>query len=46
MWKDCFPEQWQETVHVDGRTGERHIADVKADSGLVVEVQHSPIARK
>ncbi len=44
MWKNCFPEQWQETVHVDGRTGERHIADVKADSGRVVEIQHSPIA--
>ena len=44
MWKDCFPKRWQETLHVDGRTGERHIADVKADSGLVVEVQHSPIS--
>ena len=44
MWKDCFPEQWQETIHVDARTGERHIADVRADSGLVVEVQHSPMA--
>ena len=31
-------------MHVDGRTGERHIADVKADSGFVVEVQHSPIS--
>ena len=44
MWKDCFPEHWQETVHFNQRTGEKHIADVKADSGLVVEIQHSPIA--
>ena len=44
MWKDCFPPHCQERVHVDKLTGEKHIADVKADSGLVVEVQHSPIA--
>ena len=44
MWKNCFPQHCQERVHVDERTGEKHIADVKADSGLVVEVQHSPIA--
>ena len=44
MWKDCFPQHSQERVHVDERTRERHIADVKADNGLVVEIQHSPIA--
>ena len=44
MWKNCFPQHCQERVHIDERTGEKHIADVKADSGLVVEVQHSPIA--
>ena len=44
MWKDCFPQYFQERVNVDERTGERHIADVKADNGLVVEIQHSPIS--
>ena len=44
MWKDCFPQECQEVVHVDGETGERHIADVKTKGNLVVEVQHSPIA--
>ena len=43
MWKDYFPSDCQEVVHVDEQSGEKHIADVKADSGIVVEVQHSPI---
>ena len=42
-WKDCFPEESQEVVHTDPATGERHFADVKTDTGLVVEFQHSPI---
>ncbi len=42
-WKDQFPEEWQEVVHVDEITGERHIADIKTPSGLVIEFQHSPI---
>ena len=46
MWKDCFPKNNQEVVHIDNGTGERHIADVKSASGLVVEVQHSPIAQR
>jgi competence protein CoiA len=42
-WKALFPQEWQEVVHIaDG--GERHIADVKTGLGLVVELQHSPIA--
>ena len=43
-WKDAFPADCQEVVHVDGRTHEKHIADVKTPGGFVVEVQHSPIA--
>ena len=43
-WKDAFPADWQEVVHVDDRTHEKHIADVKTPGGFVVEVQHSPIA--
>ena len=43
-WKDAFPIDCQEVVHNDVETGEKHIADVKTPSGIVVEVQHSPIA--
>lgn len=43
MWKNCFPQRFQEIVHFDERTGEKHIADVKTDNGFIVEVQHSPI---
>ena len=43
-WKDQFPADWQEVVHVDG-PGDRHIADVKTDRGWVLEFQHSPIRR-
>lgn len=42
-WKDAFPIGFQEVVHVDDRTNEKHIADVKTAAGMVVEVQHSPI---
>lgn len=42
-WKNQFPSEWQEVIHFDERTGEKHIADVKSPSGLVVEFQHSPI---
>ena len=42
-WKNHFPEEWQEVVHVDENTGEKHIADVKTPAGLVVEIQHSNI---
>ncbi|MCY4584007.1 MAG: competence protein CoiA family protein [Chloroflexi bacterium] len=45
-WKIQFPEEWQEVSHLDPVTGERHIADVKTDSGLVVEFQRSPIAHE
>ena len=43
-WKARFPREWQEVIHVDGDSGERHIADVKTPTDLVVEFQHSPIA--
>ena len=42
-WKGRFPAVWREIVHIDERTGERHIADVKTPHGLVIEFQHSPI---
>jgi competence protein CoiA len=40
-WKNKFPEEWQEIIHFDPETGEKHIADVKTDRGLIVEFQHS-----
>lgn len=42
-WKDNFPVEWQEISHIDQETGEKHIADVKNQYGLVIEFQHSPI---
>ncbi len=39
-WKDQFPADWQEFVHLAG-DGERHIADVKTGDGWVIEFQHS-----
>jgi len=43
-WKNNFPLDWQEVLHKDPATGdEKHIADVKTPTGIVVEFQHSPI---
>ena len=42
-WKNQFPVDWQEIVHTDQTTGEKHVADVKTPFGLVIEFQHSPI---
>jgi hypothetical protein len=42
-WKDNFPKEWQEVVHF-APNGEKHVADVKTPSGLVIEFQHSPIS--
>jgi hypothetical protein len=41
-WKDRFPAEWQEIIHT-ADDGERHIADVKSEHGLVIEFQHSAI---
>jgi competence protein CoiA len=42
-WKGNFTKEWQEVIHTDETTGERHIADIKTSHGLVVEFQHSQI---
>ena len=42
-WKSKFPEEWQEDFLTDDKTGEKHIADIRTDKGLVIEFQHSPI---
>lgn len=42
-WKDKFPKEWQEVINYDSVTGEKHIADIKTDTGLVIEFQHYSI---
>ncbi|MCF7908162.1 MAG: competence protein [Candidatus Omnitrophica bacterium] len=42
-WKKHFPKEWQELGHFDSMNEEKHIADVKTISGLVIEFQHSAI---
>jgi competence protein CoiA len=42
-WKACFPEDWREQVHFDGR-GEKHVADVKTPAGTVLEFQNSAMS--
>ncbi len=42
-WKNHFPKEWQEYIHTDSATGEKHIADIKTANGLVIEFQHSAI---
>jgi competence protein CoiA len=43
LWKNLFPVEWQEIHHLDEQ-GERHIADIKTEHDLVIEVQHSAIS--
>lgn len=45
-WKNHFPEDCQEIIHHDEKTGEKHIADVKLRNRntLVIEFQNSPIS--
>lgn len=43
-WKDRFPREWQEIVHHDPGTGEKHVADVKTGRGLVIELQNSSMS--
>lgn len=42
-WKSNFPVEWQEVFLPDEQTGEKHVADVKTEHGLVIEFQHSHI---
>lgn len=41
-WKDHFPKAWQEIIQIS-EGGEKHIADVKTERGVVLEFQHSPL---
>jgi hypothetical protein len=46
QWKNKFPTEWQEIVAIDEKTGDKHIADIKTDEGMVVEFQHSSITEE
>jgi competence protein CoiA len=39
-WKNEFPAGWQEVIHT-AQDGEKHVADVKTEPGMVIEFQHS-----
>ena len=39
-WKNEFSPDWQEVIHT-AQEGERHVADVKTETGMVIEFQHS-----
>jgi len=43
-WKDNFPKEWQEIVHFDEMSGEKHVVDIKTDKGTVIEFQNSPLS--
>lgn len=42
-WKNQFPVGWQESIRF-AEDGEKHIADVRTDAGLVIEFQHSALS--
>lgn len=43
-WKDNFPKECQEVIMHDNETGEKHVADIKTQTGIVLEFQHSPMS--
>src|SRR5262249_38057129 len=43
-WKSQFPPEWQKIIQ-RSEDGEKHIADVKTDRGVVLEFQHSFLRR-
>ena len=45
-WKDEFPEECREFILHDPLTGEKHIIDIKAPSGAIIEFQHSQITEE
>ncbi|MFH7030020.1 MAG: competence protein CoiA [Heteroscytonema crispum UTEX LB 1556] len=46
LWKSYFPVKNQEIIHFDEVTGEKHIADIKTDNGMVIEIQNSPMSEE
>src|SRR5262249_43606363 len=44
-WKNNFPAEFQGVIQYDEKSGERRIADVRTNHGLVLEFQHSNLDR-
>lgn len=42
-WKSNYPDDWEEIILRNEKTGEKHIADVRTIHNLVIEFQHSHI---
>lgn len=42
-WKNLFPEEYREISH-RAPDGEIHRADLKTSTGIIIELQHSPIS--
>ena len=45
-WQNIFPKENQEVTLFDEKNGEFHRADIRLNSGVVIEVQNSPIVIK
>lgn len=45
-WQMLFPKHNREVIHICPVTGEKHIADIKTDNGVIIEFQHSSISAK
>lgn len=43
VWKNNFPNEWQEFFFRDEITNEKHIADIRTPDEIIVEFQHSHI---
>ncbi|NVO10268.1 MAG: hypothetical protein HXX16_09935 [Bacteroidales bacterium] len=41
-WKQKFPKEWQE--YIIEKNNEKHIADIRTNSGLILELQNSSIS--
>lgn len=45
-WKNQFPEECREISYKDSITNEVHRADIQTATGIVIEIQHSPMTDK
>lgn len=43
-WQNKFPKNWQEVIHYDAETNEKHIADIKTKDNTIIEFQNSIIS--
>lgn len=45
LWKDCFPEEFQEIITCNYKTKEKHLSDIKTKYGITIKPQNSPLTR-